>query len=236
MYSDVQALRTALETLLTAVAARKVEADRDLLRSALEKPSAWALINDFVQKTATFKVNADVRAINGIQDITLKRIEPPFPPERKENETIDFSFDINVGLRVSVLKWITTSQSESAEPEVPALRIGERNPMASASTGISTSYTPQKINITPSSWAMEQVEAEEIQNVTLRIQASANYSGTAYKDITLKSFGPVRTESPINILSTEWSDKFFTYNVNPRLINIATFDPMEHHDPRFKEK
>jgi hypothetical protein len=201
LYSDVLELRTALETLLSRVTAEKVTADKALLAAALQE----SVIREYIMRNVTLRVSPDVRAIKALQGLSMQRIEAPFPPDRKENQVIEFSFDLEVSLLVTLVKLVYEKPPQQ-ESDEPTLRIGESNPKQMQTHG---NWTGSFVFSTSSP---KQVEADEVRTFLLRIRARARYAARSYTEISLTGHEYVDETSVTSIESIGFENAPVAFN------------------------
>lgn len=167
-----------MEKRLNQADTERLAANRTRLQAALENPDMLKEIESFVARNLVIRPDPSVRVIKGLAEMRLMNIEAPFPSEDADIEGIEFSFDLDV--KLIVIRTRLVSQAAD-EPSMPYLRIGETNPMARSTWPVSTSV----------SYNMTEREVEEHLLVKLRIQATADFIGGRYQNISLKTLNEV---------------------------------------------
>jgi hypothetical protein len=175
-FNDLAVLRKALDAKLDKIAAATMEEDRARLKSAIQEEKTWKDVREFIVQNLRVKVGPSIKEIKGIGQIRLKNVEAPYPPKRKENQSVEVSLEVEVPLLVTALRYV----SEPEIDERPNLKIGDRNPEASAGG----SFFDSNVVIIPGR-SGTVTEEDESQPIDLRIQASAIFEKGHYKDVRL---------------------------------------------------
>ena len=197
VFTDLDVFKGVLERRLSSLQLEKVEADRQRLESALREPLYWRRVEGFVAKTLRLKSNPDLRAVKGIGDIRLIRVETPFPPERTEDQVIQASAGIEVSVLVTVAKVLLSQQTPADAPETPkepSLGVGETNPIPvdSERSGFSVVTYTNAFQLPDLSLSAPKSEIDEEWKFKIRVTITARYSKGSYIDLSPEGLEEVR--------------------------------------------